>query len=980
MKWLQRNESIPPTDDVEIRISGGFTRSNNEPVPLSLESYDPVVLKEIIDEIDSKYFSAAVDCSEYEMQHILAQNYRNQAALAERIEKLESQNVAVCGQLSHLILEKQPLCQRELLNVLYLQEINFAAYEQCIEGRRSLEILMQNIVEPPAIVIRNSKRRLRLKNVLEILKRIQTLYNGIKTLNTLILERKFCEAISLHRKSCQRTEDLKPYSCVEALQRSLRDVKQNIDEALDSALSESCENFNPDSYALIQSAFERLGSITMTEAQLKLHYTRKIHERAAKVLSELCGTPLTEDANNIAGFENLCGSLPVEVLLQALSNLSKALWSILVCYHQMALWHEKASQTTDGERASCTEEQDREKDPDLIHEPDMVRQWHGYVASKLTLNRGRVWMDVVTRVRPLLTSIANNAKQLGFEEIVTTLNIVNLLVQVGKEFSGHMSFDLLEVLKNSIRGFFDEFHRKHMERLRLFLDHESWEYVPVRSGFSLLDLHEFNQLAELFRSNEDKLTTSEPNTFENCASPNREKLFKEPYECKFFDLNLNVSEETVEKNLADSKSSTPEVTVNGDGSIHKFDNAQDASLTGPILASTTLEVLRLLGRYIQMMRLLRPIASEVMHSIGQIFDYYLYVVYCLFGKSLASKEYTYQLPGRLRKTLNRISTHLIAPAEHPSVENGSRFVVPNCILIASKPQNNTTDSNQLATMDDITDHLRRHLVGIESLVYLASVLEKDLLPHLRECLPESKRGLLDAFRDQSLVTTLEVRETAARFLASRVLTQLIIFYGHAKPDPNSSPTLLLRHMVSANPGWTSKIVATEPSAYLQSVNAAVSRFSALIKTTSQPTPPQPAVKTLWMGAMAWMSAEILEGLSGVQDCSEEGRSQMLLDVQSTALLCETESGIRPFVKLNLLVDYIQAYFVPTREFSNWLESVGVHRYTQRQSMGLANCLARGDKQTRQRLVDMVTAAYARFYQQTSTLPPGAMTNDVDLAT
>lgn len=89
---------------------------------------------------------------------------------------------------------------------------------------------------------------------------------------------------------------------------------------------------------------------------------------------------------------------------------------------------------------------------------------------------------------------------------------------------------------------------------------------------------------------------------------------------------------------------------------------------------------------------------------------------------------------------------------------------------------------------------------------------------------------------------------------------------------------------------------------------------------------------------------------------------------------------RPFVKLNLLVDYIQAFFVPTREFSTWLESTGVHRYTQRQSLGLANCLAHGDKNTRQRLIAMVTAAYARFYQQTSTLSPGAVANGVDLVT
>lgn len=99
-------------------------------------------------------------------------------------------------------------------------------------------------------------------------------------------------------------------------------------------------------------------------------------------------------------------------------------------------------------------------------------------------------------------------------------------------------------------------------------------------------------------------------------------------------------------------------------------------------------------------------------------------------------------------------------------------------------------------------------------------------------------------------------------------------------------------MVSTNSGWTSKAVATEPSAYLQSVNAAISRLSSAFKALSPPPIPPPAMRALWMGAMAWISAEILEGLAGVYDCTEEGRSQMLLDVQSAALLCETESGIR----------------------------------------------------------------------------------------
>lgn len=44
----------------------------------------------------------------------------------------------------------------------------------------------------------------------------------------------------------------------------------------------------------------------MTVTQLQLHYTTTIHERAAKVLIKLCGTPFTDDAKNIVDFEKLC--------------------------------------------------------------------------------------------------------------------------------------------------------------------------------------------------------------------------------------------------------------------------------------------------------------------------------------------------------------------------------------------------------------------------------------------------------------------------------------------------------------------------------------------------------------------------------------------------------------------------------------------------------------------------------------------------
>ena len=97
------------------------------------------------------------------------------------------------------------------------------------------------------------------------------------------------------------------------------------------------------------------------------------------------------------------------------------------------MWHESASQISalagegNEEDSGGGEEGDGE-DEATIHSPELVRQWHGYVASKLGLNRGRVWMDVVSRVHPILNAIAANAKDLSFDEIIATLNIVNWYV------------------------------------------------------------------------------------------------------------------------------------------------------------------------------------------------------------------------------------------------------------------------------------------------------------------------------------------------------------------------------------------------------------------------------------------------------------------------------------------------------------------------------------------------------------------------
>lgn len=62
----------------------------------------------------------------------------------------------------------------------------------------------------------------------------------------------------------------------------------------------------------------------------------------------------------------------------------------------------------------------------------------------------------------------------------------------------------------------------------------------------------------------------------------------------------------------------------------------ESKLSGPILANTTITVLRHCGKYLQMCRLLKPIALDVILCMCQLYDYYLFNVFQFFTADLVS--------------------------------------------------------------------------------------------------------------------------------------------------------------------------------------------------------------------------------------------------------------------------------------------------------------------------------------------------------
>ncbi|KAG9355445.1 hypothetical protein JZ751_000283, partial [Albula glossodonta] len=134
-------------------------------------------------------------------------------------------------------------------------------------------------------------------------------------------------------------------------------------------------------------------------------------------------------------------------------------------------------------------------------------------------------------------------------------------------------------------------------------------------------------------------------------------------------------------------------------------------VNAPILTNTTLNVIRLVGKYMQMMNILKPIAFDVIHCMSQLFDYYLYAVYTFFGRNdmhapsptvpTQGKEQCvarqpavgwYESSGlglissRLRTTLNRIQESLIDMVRETISRAGACRNAVRAVLLSIPPE------------------------------------------------------------------------------------------------------------------------------------------------------------------------------------------------------------------------------------------------------------------------------------------------------
>ncbi|KAM4873649.1 syndetin [Thomomys bottae] len=908
---------------------------------------DPQAEQELINSIEQVYFSAdSFDIVKYELEKLPP--ILNLQELEEYRDKLKQQQAAVSKKVADLILEKQPAYVKELERVTSLQTGLQLAAVICTNGRRHLNIAKEGFTQASLGLLANQRKRQLLIGLLKSLRTIKTLQRTDVRLSEMLEEEDYPGAIQLCLECQKAASTFKHYSCISELNSKLQDTLEQIEEQLDVALSKICKNFDINHYTKVQQAYRLLGKTQTAMDQLHMHFTQAIHNTVFQVVLgyvELCAGN-TDTKFQKLQYKDLCTHVTPDSYIPCLADLCKALWEVMLSYYRTMDWHEKhdsedATSASEGSNMMGTEETNFDR---------------GYIKKKLEHGLTRIWQDVQLKVKTYL--LGTDLSIFKYDDFIFVLDIISRLMQVGEEFCGSKSEVLQESIRKQSVNYFRNYHRTRLDELRMFLENETWELCPVKSNFSILQLHEFKFM-------EQSRSPSVSPSKQPVSSSSKAATLFEQY-CSGgnpFEIQANHKDEETEDVLAsngyesdeqeksayqeyDSDSDVPEELKRdyvdeqtGDAPVKsvsretlKSRKKSDYSLNkvnAPILTNTTLNVIRLVGKYMQMMNILKPIAFDVIHFMSQLFDYYLYAVYTFFGRNDSLESTGLGLSSsRLRTTLNRIQESLI------DLEVSTD---PTATLTAAEERKEKVPSPHLShlvvlTSGDTLYGLAERVVATESLVFLAEQFEF-LQPHLDAVMPAVKKPFLQQFYSQTVSTASELRKPIYWIVAGKAI--------------DYEQMLLLM----ANVKWDVKEIMSQHNIYVDALLKEFEQFNRkLNEVFKRVRIPLPVSNILWEHCIRLANRTIVEGYANVKKCSNEGRALMQLDFQQFLMKLEKLTDIRPIPDKEFVETYIKAYYLTENDMERWIKE---HReYSTKQLTNLVNvCLGSHiNKKARQKLL------------------------------
>lgn len=269
------------------------------------------------------------------------------------------------------------------------------------------------------------------------------------------------------------------------------------------------------------------------------------------------------------------------------------------------------------------------------------------IRQKLKYGLAKIWQEIENKLTVLIKN--HNLSIYSFDDFISMINIVRRMMRVGCEFSGAEKSDQLEeALKRATSEYFFFYHKTKMEEIKVFLETELWQLVPMKPDFSIEQLHEFNFLKNNLKVNSESLQDPE----EECDYFGQIDSKQTPFD-RFLEKSEKHDDASVEAGREPEKDKDfKETSV----------QAKAPDQAPVIVTNSSLNILRIVGKYMQIMIILNQISLDVLLCIFHLFDYYLYGIHVFFAGVEASdtdRSSFVQVSPSLANLLRRIESTLI---------------------------------------------------------------------------------------------------------------------------------------------------------------------------------------------------------------------------------------------------------------------------------------------------------------------------------
>ncbi|EZA61334.1 Coiled-coil domain-containing protein [Ooceraea biroi] len=871
--------------------------------------------QDVLESIEDIYFTTDgnFDPSRYELEKLPILHSKQ---IQKCHKKLEQQSQVVSKKLLQLILDKQKACEVEFGKILLLQEQLQDILEICRIGRTDLKLAKTQFTTASLGILANYQKRQIVEELLSNLKTIKTLQRTGDRLQELLNEGNYPGAISLLLECQSAAQTYKHFHCIAALNGKLQDILVQAEEALDNTLSKMCTQFDVTVYSSIQEAYTLLGKTQSAMDQLHMHFTVAIHNTAFTAIHSYAGGDMKRE------YKQLCQAVPREKCVACLIELCRSLWTILSSYYLVVNWHNvQNDQQPEPERSDVK---------DL--EANLSKQ---YIKRKLENSMGRVWHDVEMKISIYLTNA--DLTYTKFEQFVQVLGIVNRLMEIGEELCNFKSKDLQESIRKQSLSYFSHYHTSRLDELRIFLENDGWELCPVKSNFVATQLLEFRSLKPSLSNCKawSSLDSSNLSDSDNSTGIDLQKYLEGGSSLFTIGLDDSVDEDILINNDLDqpayfsdeSDDDIPDELKHEyvDESDHTKASKKKCKLkqSGPMVTNTTLSVLRVCGKYLQMSKLLRSIAVTVIQSMIQFFELCFYTVHLFFTSDLQINSDSLYSP-KLKLSLTRIRENLIILENDANEESASYNKI-------KQPQlSSIVNLSQPEKLYGLTERI----VAVESLIFLGQQYES-LKPYLEHLIANSpQRGFLHQFYMQTIASTADLRKPVYMAVASQAF--------------DIASILNLMNKVN----WEVTDVMSQHSNYIDALIQEVCTLSERLNTIGTYIPLNTDVcNAVWENVAHLITHTLVEGFSSAKKCSNGGRALMQLDFTQLQSKFEKLTSLRPMPHREYVELYIKAYYLPENSFEEWIKE---HKeYSVKHLIGLISATCQNNKKTRQRLIALV---------------------------